>query len=1444
MKKLYIILLLTLISMSNNINAQEVNFLWAKQIGGTSNEYVFSNAIDADGNVYTTGTIFGTADFDPGSGTYYLTPIGGVGAFISKLDDTGNFLWAKQFTGSSGCGGNSITLDDDGNVYITGDFIGTVDFDPGTGTYNLTSYNNSDDIYICKLNVYGNFMWAKQLGGSNTDSGESISIDANGNIITTGYFQGTADFDPGSGTYYMISSYLGSDAYISKLDNSGNFIWAKQLGGGEWGTFVIPFSIALDASGNIHTTGYFQSTVDFDPGPGTFYLTGSNYDVYISKLNASGNFVWAKQIGSTNDDYGNSVVIDDNGNVFTTGHFDGTVDFDPGPGTYNLTDFGSSDIFISKLDASGNFIWAKQLGGTSGESGESIALDDGGNIYTTGRFYGTADFDPGTGTYNLTSFGDYDVFISILNASGNFLTAIQLGGSSTDYGESIAVDPDGNVYTTGIFNGTADFDPGTGVYDLTSYGNNDIFISKLEVVIIPSAIISLTGDLSFGNVQIGNTSQLNFTISNIGSEDLIVSSISYPSPVFTGNWSGTIPPSGSQEVTVTFAPTEEITYSGDVSVYSNAGSGDNTIPISGTGTNTASSLISISTFIPDNPSVHPNPKILWSGNTNETPDVIKICADASTATKVTFTNNTGINSENIRFWIESDPYGNNPDLSGYFINYNVTGNTITAEFAHPKYLPSSYGLYRSDNILIVDYTNPDPPIFDINIAIFRAPVLFVHGIMGNAGAFTAMTNSLLDNDYYTSPLIKVINYPLSSMLPFSSNIDEIRNGINDLFYQIRSVNYSAGKVDIVSHSMGGIISRLYLQGNYDNTYRGDVNKLITLNTPHSGSQLANWIMPPLEIICAVSPLFRSISIFCNGAGADLQTDSYAIDHELNGTEYLLQGHVPSHTISSYIEDENIEDCLDPFTYGLLPIDPSDVPEIFGIGEQMDGVVRVDSQKGGLSGSNTSPLIDQCHLGAAANNDNIDEVTQLLCASPNDGQFKLNGFDPEDMKSAIPIPQIVYKNQTNEQINVVNAFVEITDPPGGSTFFCNQPITITVNSDISIDRLVLLIGNTSLGISQIDTTIVSTTNTVNYTIPSDAIGQMEIDVIGFDSTNIVAFDSVAFNVNTNATLNSIQLIPDLILVPVDNTNTFQVTGNYSDNVTRDLTFLPGVQFSTANNSIAMINSPGIIEGVSADSTLLIVTFQSVSDNIPVYVYEDYTFSMPLFSSYTNVICAESGQVTFYDLSSGNPQSIEWHFPGGNPTTSSDSIVSVYYSSPGLYDVSLIATYSTKIDTLSLAGYITVSIPPYSTLSLLNDTIFCSATDGSAYQWYQNGNPIYSTDLSYIHPDTIGEYFVDVMNEAGCIARSDTYYYDPLSIDYFLNNSNLSLYPNPTTGIFTLEVRNNEKGEIKVLNILGNIIYQSNISNSKSEINLSDFPAGIYSVHVQLGKMIYNKKLIVQ
>lgn len=446
---------------------------WVKNMGSLAYDNATTTAIDDSGNVYIGGYFSGTTDFDPGSGTYNLSCSGNTDCFITKLNAKGNFVWARKMGGGGEDICFSIVLDDSGNIYHTGSFEYKADFDPGSGTYYLTA-GQLKDVYVQKLNKSGNFVWVKQFGGIKEEIGFSITIDNSGNIYTTGSFQDSVDFDPGTSKAFLFSSIDGN-IFISKLSNAGNFVWAKMLGT-PYSSSGVGNSITLDDSGYVYTTGWFYGTADFDPGAGKVNLTTTGQSTFISKLNNSGNFVYALKDGGAS----NAIAIDRFRNMYVTGQFSGTTDFDPGSGTYNLSSAGGKEIFITKLNPSGKLIWAKQMGGSGDDIALSIAVDDSCGIYTTGFFDYTADFDPGKSKYYLTSGSLLDVFISKLDSAGNFVWANKMGSNFEDKGLSIKVDNFHNVYTTGYFTGKVDFDPGKATVNLISVGNSDVFIQKIK----------------------------------------------------------------------------------------------------------------------------------------------------------------------------------------------------------------------------------------------------------------------------------------------------------------------------------------------------------------------------------------------------------------------------------------------------------------------------------------------------------------------------------------------------------------------------------------------------------------------------------------------------------------------------------------------------------------------------------------------------------------------------------------------------------------------------------------------------------------------------------------------------------------------------------------------------------------------------------------------------
>lgn len=388
--------------------------VWAKSFGSTTSDAPYSVATDSAGNVYVTGNYQLTVDFDPSSGVAQQTSNGTNDIFVVKLDANGNFVWVKTFGGGGSDSGYSVVADSTGNVYVTGNFLGTVDFDPGAGTSNLTDAG-SWDAFILKLDVNGNFVWARNVGGTSTDNGYSLKISPLGYLYVVGIFQLTADFDPGAGIE-SLTSYGNADGYVLKLDLMGNFVWVRQFGGtgGESSQLVLS-----DSSDNVFVVGSFSNTADFDGSANTANLTSAGgIDGFVLKLDATGAYQWAHAFGGTGNDIARSVAHDSQGSVYATGYFANTVDFDPGAGTVNLTSVAADDGFVVKLDATGGYSWVQQIGDTGSGSGYSLAMDSSDSVFVLGHFAATADFDTSSCVANIVSAGSSDAYILKLDSSG------------------------------------------------------------------------------------------------------------------------------------------------------------------------------------------------------------------------------------------------------------------------------------------------------------------------------------------------------------------------------------------------------------------------------------------------------------------------------------------------------------------------------------------------------------------------------------------------------------------------------------------------------------------------------------------------------------------------------------------------------------------------------------------------------------------------------------------------------------------------------------------------------------------------------------------------------------------------------------------------------------------------------------------------------------------
>lgn len=396
------------------------NFVWALSIESDASSsglvWAICNAVDGQGNVYVSGLITGVADFDPSANSLNLGSPGPGQAFLAKYSPSGSLVWAKVF-GVGLC--RDITIDINDNIILHGDFSGSGDFDPGAGVTTLGGLGRR--CFTAKFNSLGQFQWANEFINSIPNgslNGYGLTTDALGNIYTAGDYGGSVDFDPGVGSNVSVSTIGNSQAYITKLDSLGNFIWHKtttQVSAGI-ASNCSAASIHLDNNQNLLLTGSFSGSIDFDPNSATAVYSASSLDIFALKLDTVGSYIWNKQIGGTGFDAGHIICTDNSNNVWITGGFQNTVDFDPGANITSKTSNGQLDMFFLKLDNLGNYIWSGTAGGSNNDYGFGVDVNSADQIFFTGYFNGSVDFDPNAGVSIVNGNTVESSFVMKLNS--------------------------------------------------------------------------------------------------------------------------------------------------------------------------------------------------------------------------------------------------------------------------------------------------------------------------------------------------------------------------------------------------------------------------------------------------------------------------------------------------------------------------------------------------------------------------------------------------------------------------------------------------------------------------------------------------------------------------------------------------------------------------------------------------------------------------------------------------------------------------------------------------------------------------------------------------------------------------------------------------------------------------------------------------------------------
>lgn len=470
MNKFFLVALLLTVSMAG---AQSLE--WGGRFGGAGEDVILAMHTDAVGNTYTTGYFTSTADFDLTEAEYLMTTTMDFEIFLQKTAPDGSLLWAKSMGGEFGDYGTKIATDSSGNVYLTGVFQSTADFDPGAEEFLLTAAG-SLDVFILKLSPAGEFIWAKNFEGAEYEESNGIGIDSQDNVYVSGYFYAELDFDPNEGQFAITPSV--GDGFLVKLTKDGSFLWAKPIGGAD---FDLVTGMHTRADGQVYLSGNFRESVDFDTPNGIVTLSVDNgFDgIFTCQVNPQGEFVKATKVAQVeNGGYGLSVAADSQGNAFVTGYLNGAATFETEEGPVTMTPSDFINGYLAKVLPNGSVAWARHFSGTGVTTGFAVAVNSYDEVLVSGYFNGSMTL--GAVTMTEESALDTESFVAKIHTDGQFAWATHFGGINTVDRAAMSIDPQNNVMVGSAFEGSVDLDPGVAVLTAEAVDFRDMFLLKLS----------------------------------------------------------------------------------------------------------------------------------------------------------------------------------------------------------------------------------------------------------------------------------------------------------------------------------------------------------------------------------------------------------------------------------------------------------------------------------------------------------------------------------------------------------------------------------------------------------------------------------------------------------------------------------------------------------------------------------------------------------------------------------------------------------------------------------------------------------------------------------------------------------------------------------------------------------------------------------------------------
>lgn len=436
---------------------------------GTSNAWAI--VADPDGNIILGGEVENDIDFDPGTGVSMVEIIGAGDGYVCKLGPAGEFLWVAQFGGDESQleWVQDLVTDAAGNIYVAGAFGGTADFDPGAGVTQLVG--GVQDGYLLKLSPAGELIWAKDIGGSGTDALSGLAMTAAGEILVCGYVQPDAYVD--GNTIPLGNTQNGG--LVASFQPDGTFNWARVLPGNGARNIT---DVYEGPDGGIHGCGIFSTTLDLDPGPGSFPVVAvGDAEGFYFKLDAAGGFLWGGRFGGILEDWGYDMDVDQDGAMYLAGHFRAAATIGYGANTTQIPITTTSDALIARIDPDGTVAWAHGI--PAGGRSHSVRATNNGEVLYSGYFTNTADFDLGPGVAEVISQGGNEMFLARYTTSGEFVSVLTIGGVSGQAGRGLYLSDDDVIYASGYSSGVVDLHPGAEVLADTAQSTTSFYV-RLE----------------------------------------------------------------------------------------------------------------------------------------------------------------------------------------------------------------------------------------------------------------------------------------------------------------------------------------------------------------------------------------------------------------------------------------------------------------------------------------------------------------------------------------------------------------------------------------------------------------------------------------------------------------------------------------------------------------------------------------------------------------------------------------------------------------------------------------------------------------------------------------------------------------------------------------------------------------------------------------------------